>query len=61
MVQQRVARAIEDPTIWPEEFKKKTDEIEEMNALAYNTIYLHLSNIVLRQVTGITTPFISLI
>ncbi|KAL5569740.1 hypothetical protein UlMin_026315 [Ulmus minor] len=51
LVQQRVARAIEDPTKWPEEFKKKTDEIEEMNALAYSTIYLHLSDIVLRQVT----------
>ncbi|KAL5553358.1 hypothetical protein UlMin_040759 [Ulmus minor] len=45
LVQQRVARAIEDPTKWPEEFKKKTDEIEEMNALAYSTIYLHLSDI----------------
>ncbi|KAL5540292.1 hypothetical protein UlMin_042775 [Ulmus minor] len=56
LVQQRFVRAVEDPTKWPEEFKKKTDEIEEMNVLAYNTIYLHLSDIVLRQVTGITTP-----
>ena len=55
-VQQRVARAIEDPSKWPEDFKKKTDEIEEMNSLAYSTIYLHLSYIVMRQVTSITTP-----
>ncbi|KAL5567862.1 hypothetical protein UlMin_024437 [Ulmus minor] len=31
LVQQRFVRAVEDPTKWPEEFKKKTDEIEEMN------------------------------
>lgn len=50
LVQQRVAKALDDPLTFSDELKAKPDEIEEMNEIAYSSIILHLSDNIVRQV-----------
>ncbi|KAL2541288.1 zinc finger protein [Abeliophyllum distichum] len=51
LVQQRVSKALEDPEGYSEALKSKPDAILEMNEIAYSSIFLHLTDNVLRQVS----------
>ncbi|KAL2498694.1 Uncharacterized protein Adt_24244 [Abeliophyllum distichum] len=51
LVQQRISKALEDPEGYLEALKAKPDSILEMNEIAYSSIFLHLTDNVLRQVS----------
>ncbi|CAA3009530.1 Hypothetical predicted protein [Olea europaea subsp. europaea] len=55
LVQQRVAKALDDPVTFSDELKAKPTEIEDMNEIAYSSIILHLSDNIVRQVDSVKT------
>lgn len=50
LVQQRVAKALDDPDKYSDELKAKPKEILKMNEIAYSSIILHLFDDIVRQV-----------